>query len=906
MGIGLALLLALAGSVQASSPVVDLAQNQQDNVFLGPKTNSYLSEVFAQADFNGDGYKDILLGAPGYDPSSNGSAPNQGTAYMILGGPNPPGTFNLANTQANFTIYGREYGNAMGHSVAGGDVDGDGIADLVIAADGNSSYTGAVYVIFGGRDRFAAPWVIDLAAGNKQPDVTINGGGQNDRLGRSVTVGDVNGDGIADIVMGSYLASPGKRTEAGVVYVLLGRPRSQWKSTIDLRDGDANLTIEGAAGLNSAALSALSAGQPDQWSLFADEVRSPVAGLGDRLGRSVALGDINGDGLLDVIAGAYGADVGPAVDAGKTYVFYGKTAYQVDTHTDINLNTNPGLASITLSGIDEGDQSGFNVKSGDLNRDGKSDILIGAYLSAGSGNSTGAETGEVYAVYGGASLSFTINLANANLVIYGAAAGDRLGRSLAAGDVNGDGYDDWVLGASRASPNGRSKAGEVFVIYGGPNIPSPILLSSPNSSNIQILGASSGTQPGCEPPIAAGTDCSDEVGHTLAVADLNRDNAADILTGAIFANNGSTLDAGNIYVINGSLASSVAITPTVSSVKAGKPISFTMTGTNKFGSWDVTTSSLYSIQAQAGGSWNGNVYTASSHSGTWKVTGNYQGMNAFAQLTIEHGTPVGLKLWPESAGIFAGDEIVFTAFAIDDQGNTWDVNPDSAFSISNGAGGSWKNNIYTSQNTGTWTVNVTYQSFSASSSLTVSPHNPAVSLRLTPQQGRVVAGQSIAFTATATDASGYFWDVSQTTKFSLDNSSAGGSWDGNIYTSWRQGSYVVTGIYQGLSATANLMVYRPGDPVAITITPKSRLAEVGETVKFTVLAVDDKNITWDVSADARCSTPAEAGGSWSGTVYTLGKAGNWTVTCTYLSFTDKASLLALNYVNRGYLPINAR
>ena len=528
----------------AIAPVVDLSLDQQHMVIRGDQANAYLSELTASADFNGDGFKDLLIGAAGRN--SHGSF--SGAAYMILGSANPLSVINLSTSQANLTILGASTNHALGHSVAGGDVNGDGFDDMIVAADGYNSNRGAVYVFLGGAS-LAGPQVIDLSLPGSAAALTITGKATGERLGRSVASGDINQDGFDDIIIGAYNASPGGRTEAGAVYVILGSSSisAAAPKTIPLQSQAAGLTILGAGGdpdgAGIASLGAPEAASP----LFADELQPlATAEIGDRLGRSVAVGDLNGDGIADIIAGAYGANVGSNADAGITYVFYGSATYSDAAPQTIDLSTT--AASLTLNGIDAGDQSGFFVMAGDVNKDGYADILTSAYISQGYNNAA-ASAGEAYVVYGSASLPASLDLAT-QVTIYGAAAGDRLGRSLASGDVNGDGYDDLILGASRADPPGRPDAGIVYVIYGGTSLPSPVLLSDPNNANVRILGAG-GTGVTCDPEVMPETDCSDEAGHSSAVGDINGDGVEDVIVGALFANNGSLQDAGAAYVVFG-------------------------------------------------------------------------------------------------------------------------------------------------------------------------------------------------------------------------------------------------------------------------------------------------------------------------------------------------------------------
>eukprot|EP01089_Gocevia_fonbrunei_P002890 TRINITY_DN1275_c0_g2_i2.p1 TRINITY_DN1275_c0_g2~~TRINITY_DN1275_c0_g2_i2.p1 ORF type:complete len:835 (-),score=201.06 TRINITY_DN1275_c0_g2_i2:271-2775(-) len=395
--------------------------------------------------------------------------------------------FLFASSQLGFKINGINQNESLGRvhiQKMGGDLNGDGIDDILVAAPEtmvNGQVKGRGYIIFGSSSGFSDQF--NLIGLNQSTGFSMNGLNTNDRFWYSVATGDVTGDGIGDIVSGTAFASPNGNV-SGQVYVLFGRKNQNYPNPVDFGslNGSNGFIING----NNLRYS---------------------------LGDSVSCGDINGDNIDDILIGAIGDSVG---GAGRGYLIFGKKPPFTAEFDEQSLDGTNGFIITGNKPLDQlGDQSSL---CGDVNGDKLNDILITSRL-VDSHNLT--NSGASYIIFGSKtrySSPFNVTLLNGlnGFTITGGAEYDISG-SIASigGDVNGDNFDDILIGAYTADVDGKVDCGKVYIIFGNTTFPAEINLNSLDGSNGFTINGF----------IVNGT-----IGKTATHAgDVNGDNFDDIL-----------------------------------------------------------------------------------------------------------------------------------------------------------------------------------------------------------------------------------------------------------------------------------------------------------------------------------------------------------------------------------------
>ena len=375
---------------------------QADTRIESTQSQARLGTAVASAgDVNCDGYDDILIGAGGWD----GDQADEGAAYIFLGGPGgiPSGDTSSADTTLQGDLPNARLGTSFGHA----DINADGCDDVIIGARLYFSataggQTGAAYIYLGGPTGIPS-------GGRSSANAIIEGDKIDSTMGIAVAgVGDVNGDGYGDMMVGA--------------------PR--WTDPL-VHEGGAFLYLGSATGIPSGGPSTadvvIHGGQTD-----------------GRFGRQmIGLGDVNGDGLDDVAIAATQYDDGQ-VDEGAVFVFYGGTnLLTAATPADAIAEFQGDQVDVDPSNSRE--EFGFGLTTGDWDGDGHTDLLISSpYYDAPL-----VDEGAAFVFRGSATGFTSAGAADADRRLVSGIKDAWMGSSVALVDVDGDGTANAFVGGNR-------------------------------------------------------------------------------------------------------------------------------------------------------------------------------------------------------------------------------------------------------------------------------------------------------------------------------------------------------------------------------------------------------------------------------------------------------------------------
>ncbi|MCE7063334.1 FG-GAP-like repeat-containing protein [Dyadobacter sp. CY343] len=417
------------------------------------QATAYLGHTAATAgDVNGDGYSDIIIGANMYDKGQT----NEGAAFIHYG------SAQGINIVAAATLESNQAEAQFGYSVASaGDVNGDGYADVIVGAmfyDNGQSNEGAAFVYPGSQTSIAETAISTLESNQA--------GAQ---LGSNVaSAGDVNGDGYSDVIVGAITYDNGNVDEGGA-FVWVGGGSGDYLDAGLIKKIDQRMNTAGAGDINGDGFSDIIVGVPsydEHGAVFiyngslsginfnSFTIIENVPNSGD-LGCSVAsAGDVNGDGFGDIVIGdfTYFVKVGQQSEmiTGAALVYYGSSlGIKINSPTILPSNKSTSLM-------------GWSVASaGDINGDGYDDLIVGDEAYDNGQSDEGAAL-----IYHGSQNGVILNAA---IVIEGNSNFAQFGYSVStAGDVNGDGYSDIIIGAPYYT-GPESHEGATYLYYGSPN-----------------------------------------------------------------------------------------------------------------------------------------------------------------------------------------------------------------------------------------------------------------------------------------------------------------------------------------------------------------------------------------------------------------------------------------------------
>jgi hypothetical protein len=475
------------GSFGTVSCTTGCLASNADVIITGETTSNAFGSFLATGDFNADGKTDLVIDA-------TDALSNKGKMYIFYS--------QNGQVNTNQSITGNASGDSFGQAMTTGDFNADGRIDLAVGAPSYSTNTGRVYIFYGDGQ-------ISNTAGTA--DVTITGNASGDGFGTTLATGDFNADGNTDLAVGAsgYSSSTGRvyifyndgsipTTAATADVTITGNASGDSFSTA-LTTGDFNadgrtdliITSYGYSSSTGRTYIFYNDGSIPTTAATADVTITGEASF-DEFGISLTAGDFNADGRVDFAVGATYAG-----SYGRVYIFY----------NDGSIPTTAATADVTITG-QSGNSFGTALATGDLNADGRIDLIVGDYYY-------GASPGRVYIFYNDGSIPTTA--ATADVIISGE-SNSYFGRALAIGDFNADGRIDLAVGGDKYTTN----TGRTYIFY--------------NDGALPTTAATADV-------ILTGEATNNYYGAALTTGDFNADGRTDLVVGAY----GNATNTGKVY-----------------------------------------------------------------------------------------------------------------------------------------------------------------------------------------------------------------------------------------------------------------------------------------------------------------------------------------------------------------------